>query len=241
MGSGNDFLNSLESMKLELMSKWEIETLRFAALSLKASSPTIHHEMKLMMLDELTGIMSGKAHAKDKLALRLFRHYIFCAGDFMLTIDDMRHMNTDDPMGGPIDLKYESWESKDKSAVFRPEWNKAMMDAGSKSVPFSGNVHWVWDNGAISTYRVDYEGSMRSATDYDIDTTFWTGRVSYFDRFDLDPRWTWSPANPQGRTDTGERRTRIGYILNLGTDFDIKSPWMNAKQHVTDGSLVLLN
>lgn len=239
--TGDDFLNTLKTLKLELMPRWEVQLLRLAAARLKSNSPPIAVGMKLMLDNELIGTMNGQGHAKDKLAVRLFKHYLYSSGDFTLNVDDMRYMNTADPMGGSIDLRYDTYEDRDMGRPIRSEWNNATIEAMFKVVPFSGHVHWGWDNGAISTYRVNYDGMMRTATELNFDTTEWTGRVNYFDRFDLDPRWTWSPADPQGRSASGERRTRIGFILDLGTDFDIKSPWINAKQGVSDKSLVLLN
>jgi hypothetical protein len=149
----------------------------------------------------------------------LFDHYLYKSGDpFTLTFDDMKHMLGDAVKLGHIDLRREAFNTTN----WNPAWSKACSEAKKTKKPqdFSGKLLWAWDNGAIGNYTVKYAGQVHANGG----DCLWGGLVTYYDRFDLDPRWGWSPANPQGRTDGGERRTRIGYMLDLGWDFDILTP-----------------
>ena len=233
MGS---FFEDLESAQLEKKSRMEIEILRSICAQIKSSSPMAASAMKAALERKLIG---PGGHASDELAKRMFIHYLYRSGDFTLTIDDMKMMNSDrtgDFAPGPISLKLDDYNETSN----RAEWNKGVTDAMTRPVDSSGSIVWVWDNGAISSYKVHYKGKFQALTANDADSVEWRGSVSFSDRFDLDPRWNWSPSNPQGRSAGGERRTRIGYILDLGTDFNMVSPWISAKQGALEKTLTLL-
>lgn len=230
------FLDDLEAMQLEKKSRMEIEILRGMCAKIKATAPLTTQAMKAALDFKLTG---PKGHASDGLARRMFKHYLYRSGEFTLAVEDMKAMNSDttgDFAPGPINLKLDDYNE----TANRSEWNNAVSAAMTRPVDFSGSIVWVWDNGAISSYKVHYKGQFEALVPNDADTVEWRGVVSFSDRFDLDPRWNWSPANKQGRSAEGERRTRIGYILDLGTDFDMVSPWIAAKQHTMEKTLTLL-
>lgn len=232
--SDNALISALKSQKLELMPQYQVIGLRLGVEAAKSQSAAATMAMKAAMLNELVG---PGGHAKDDLAKRLFQHYIFGAGlPFNLTVADMQTMNSSAGSLSPgrIDLRKTHWQDKN----IRKEWTAAMK-AASKNPPYSGKVVWVWDDGAIANYTVNYEGkAMRSGTSPK-SPAVWCGRVQFIDRFDLDPRWGWSPTNQQSRTQLGERRTRIGYVLNLGTDFNILSPWTGGMQGENEPGLTL--
>jgi len=56
--------------------------------------------------------------------------------------------------------------------------------------------------------------------------TAFKGKMTFSDRFDLDPIYSGIHRSPEG-----ERRTRIGYILALGTDFNVTSDTAIIYQH----------
>jgi hypothetical protein len=134
----------------------------------------------------------------------------------------------------PVDIR-----KIDKFGNDNPRFQTACTNAQSSGMPqdYSGQLGWVYDNGAIANYNVNYSGRVRERSG----SFVWEGTVDFADRFDLDPRWTWSATNTQGRSALGERRTRLGYILNLGTDFDIKSAKTRASQESDDKSISFLD
>jgi hypothetical protein len=52
--------------------------------------------------------------------------------------------------------------------------------------------------------------------------------VSFSVSFDFDPIWDWSEKSY--RSAEGERRVRLAYIVNLGTDYDVTSVRAYARQ-----------
>lgn len=217
-------IDDLKNVKWEEQSRTAIETERLMVAGYKITIPFAARIMKVFLRKELDG------HASDALASRMFAHYLDGGGeDFTLTLDEMRAMNA-----AKIDLRVKG----QMEPTVNPEWTAACARARATGLPqaYVGKAHWVWDNGAISTYLVTYSGQVSALGG----VCEWRGQVDFFDRFDLDPRWTWSPTNPQGRSRGGERRTRIGYILNLGTDYDMKSPKVITSQKETDPAISLL-
>jgi hypothetical protein len=188
--------------------------------------------LREILREQLIGV---GGHAKDDLAVRLFNHYLDKRGaDFALTIADIKLMNSPAiPVPGPIDIRKNSWQDPG----IRLEWSKQLALAKSTKTPqdYSGSVLWVWDNGAIANYTVKYVGKVSVSKKGVVE---WNGNVVFSDRFDLDPRWNWSPSTPGGRSRRGERRTRIGYMLNLGTDFNIIGPTAEAIQRASAKHLV---
>jgi hypothetical protein len=192
------------------------------------------------------GLIQMKPHARDQLAVRMFRHYLNSAGqDFTLTLADMKAMNIPTKsMNGTGAIKTPQIDIRNKNEKtvnpdFAAACGRANISASGKGEPYSGKLLWGWDNGAISTYTVNYTGTISSAMAMGGFCT-WTGTVEFVDRFDMDPIWGWSPQNQGGRVAHGERRTRIGYILNLGTDFDVKSPKAKVSQGENDLCITFL-
>jgi hypothetical protein len=229
----SSFLDDLEEIQLETKSRFEIEGLRVTCAAVKFRSPEARIAMKLCMDHKLLG---PGGNARDDLAKRMCRHYLYGNGDFNLTIEDMKWMNsgrTEFSSEGPINLRVEDYGE----VVPRKEWNDAVFEAETKNVPFSGALVWGWDNGAIASYKVHYAGVMHRDAAGSVE---WRGTVAFTDRFDLDPRWGWTPNNPQGRTALGERHTRMGYIVDVGHDYDVRSEWISAKQGARENALTLL-
>ncbi len=230
MSVADGIIKRLKEIKWEEKSQSEIDSERGAVRLLKNNVPWIVPELKNMLRNELTG---PGGHAGDDLAKRMFNHYLDDSGqDFVLTLEDMKSMNRQDPRMAPqggIDIR-----KKDVDAA-NPDFVTACLNAISSRSPqdYNGRLLWGWDNGAISTYTINYAGKVTATGG----GCTWKGTVDYFDRFDLDPRWGWSPSNKQGRSRGGERRTRIGYILSLGVDFDMKSPKANVSQKDSDSAL----
>jgi hypothetical protein len=231
MSVAEAIIKRLKNVKWEDQWQIEIEGERASLATAKVMQPGLALKLKEMLRNELAG---PGGHAGDQLAVRLFNHYLDDSGQtFVLTLDDMKAMSQPAARMSPkgIDL-----HNKDDSTV-NPDFESAWRTAIATQTPqdYSGSRFCGWDDGAISTYTVKYTGKITA-----MDTHCkWAGTVEYFDRFDLDPRWGWSPSNTQGRTAEGERRTRIGYILSVGTDFDIKSPKANAWQKETDATITL--
>jgi len=185
------------------------------------------------------GLYNQKPHARDQLAVRLFRHYLNGNGkSFVLTLADMKAMNTPTKsLNGTGSIKtpqidIRNKDEKTENPDFTNACRRADISGFGKGVAYNGKLSWGWDNGAISSYTVNYSGTVTSGT-VKGDCT-WTGTVDFADRFDFDPIWTWSPSNHGWRSANGERRTRIGYILNLGMDFDITSKKANVSQGEND-------
>jgi len=222
MSIAKRIIDALKDVKWEEKSQSEIDAKKLEFAALKISVPLLVPVAKHFLRNELTG---PGGHAKDELAKRMFDHYLDEDGKlFVLTLDDMKAMNANG-----IDIR-----NKDTSTV-NPDFAVACSKAKAAGTAqdYSGKLHWVWDNGSIANYTVHYAGQITAAGG----VCKWEGVVDYFDRFDLDPRWGWTPSNPQGRSRGGERRTRIGYILDLGTDYDVKSPKARTWQRETDKAI----
>ncbi|MGL4550593.1 MAG: hypothetical protein ACRC33_05355 [Gemmataceae bacterium] len=215
----DDVIKKLKDTPWEEQSRAAVEAERITIKGVKIAVPFSVPIMKKFLRDQLAG------HAKDDIAKRMFAHYLDGSGqDFFLTLDDMKSMNNG------IDLRAKGLN--DRAA--KPEWTAACTAARAGTpADYSGRLHWGWDNGAIANYSVLYKGTVTATGGVCV----WAGQVEFFDRFDLDPRWGWSPSNQQGRSKGGERRTRIGYILDLGTDYDMKSPKADATQGENDSAL----
>jgi hypothetical protein len=236
----NDWANKSKQEVLDARSLWR------QAYAIPLGGPAFRWECRNILEFVLIGtpyfvpigLYNQKPHARDQLAVRLFRHYLNGGGkSFALTLADMKAMNTPTTSmngTGAIKTPHIDIRNKDEKTVnpdFAPACRRADISASGKEA-YSGQLSWGWDNGAISTYTINYSGTITSGT-VTGDCT-WTGTVEFVDRFDFDPIWTWSPSNHGWRTANGERRTRIGYILNLGMDFDITSPKANASQGEND-------
>ena len=63
------------------------------------------------------------------------------------------------------------------------------------------------------------------------------GEMSFRDTFDFDPHWNWTPAD--ARTARGERRTRIAYMLAVGTNFKVSSATANVKQWANSSAVAI--
>jgi hypothetical protein len=230
----DDIIKKLKETKWEEESKATIVGMRGTIAIVKQTTPgnIVTPILREILREQLVG---AGGHAKDDLAIRLFNHYLDKRGaDFALTIVDIKNMNSPAiPVPGPIDIRKNSWQDPG----VRVEWSKQVALAASAKTPqnYSGSVLWAWDNGAIANYTVKYTGKVSVSKAGVVE---WLGQVIFFDRFDLDPRWNWSPSTPGGRSRRGERRTRIGYMLNLGTDFDIIGPTAEASQSSSAKHLV---
>lgn len=221
MGAAEDIIKELKETAWEEKSQLTIDSFRLMVAGVKFKSPSARLLMMGFLRQEL------EKHASDDLAKRLFNHYLGGGGkDFTLTLGDMVHMNSDERVRGHIDIRTTEFGSP--NPAFESACTSAKAGRGIQD--YSGRLHWIWDNGAISTYTVIYAGRIKLINN----VCQWKGGVEFFDRFDLDPRWGWSESNKQGRSRGGERRTRIGYILALGSDFDIKSPQASVVQQETD-------
>lgn len=218
----DDIVKTLKETEWEEESKATILSLRYTIAASKISilGQIAIPKLKQLLRDQLIG---KNGHAKDKLAARLFDHYLYKGGaTYQLSMEDMNLMNTRISTHiGPIDIRKYSYQSP----AIKPEWHAAIAKAKvtKKAQKYSGSLLWVWDNGAIANYTVKYTGSASVSRK---GVVKWEGHAQFIDRFDMDPRWNWSESTPGGRSRGGERRTRIGYMLNLGDDFDIRS--MNA-------------
>lgn len=230
----DEIVKKIKETKWEKESKATIVLMRSTITVLKQTMPgaIVTPVLREVLRDQLVGV---GGHAKDGLAIRLFNHYLDKRGaDFALTIVDIKWMNDlAIPVPGPIDIRKNSWQDPG----VRIEWTKQLRLAKSTNTPqvYSGSVLWAWDNGAIANYTVKYVGNVSVSKAGVVE---WSGHVEFSDRFDLDPRWNWSPSTPGGRSRRGERRTRIGYMLNLGTDFNIIGPKAEAIQRASAKHLV---
>ncbi len=236
----DELINEIKNTKWERKSPATIKNMRETIALLKITTPGIvlTPMLKEILREQLIGPKGHKfpkGHARDKLAVRLFNHYLDKRGaDFALTMADYFLMNSGAiSVPGPIDIRKKSWQAPGPA----PEWINQLTRAKTtiKSQYYSGSLLWGWDDGAIANYTVRYKGVILKTKTGAFE---WKGRVVFYDRFDLDPRWNWSPAHQGGRSALGERRTRIGYMLNLGTDFKIIGPTAEATQLATASHLV---
>jgi hypothetical protein len=132
--------------------------------------------------------------------------------------------NSIDPVTGPVDIRKNKWMDYTENMRWR-DARKKLKDTGESQV-YAGSVLWVYANGAILNYWIHYAGHIWLNYEGGIE---WHGRVIFDDRFDFNPNWGWSETKKNGgRSNIGERRTRIAYMLNLGNDFDIKSATVEA-------------
>jgi hypothetical protein len=239
-------IDVIKNEKWEIRSRTDIEMQRYTIKLAKISTPLLSRMLTEYMRTELIG---PKAHAQDKLAERLFVHYLDEDGsDFMLTLEDMKYMNSavklHDMVTPAIDLRVKDTRTK----LPNPAWGAACTQAEATGIPqnYAGRLLSHIDNGAISAYTVKYSGQVKQTRQFRRSwepkatgnvACAWEGAVEYYDRFDLDPRWDWSPSNREGRSPGGERRTRIGYILDVGTDFDMISPKANVFQREFDSAI----
>lgn len=235
----DEIISEIKNTKWEEKSRSEIDTYRRRVAALKmapaATSPIGPMVLNMVLKEILRDQLIGKAgHAKDQIAIRMFNHYLDGGGaKFTLSVSEMRLMAAGKKGVGPVDLRKKTWTKPD----INPKWTKQLSAARKSGKPakYSGSLLWGFDNGAIANYTVNYDGAITAAKGKEQ----WAGYVDYYDRFDLDPRWSWSPGNPQGRSRGGERRTRIGYILNLGTDYDVTSEKAKAVQQIKNNVVSL--
>src|SRR5262249_14780202 len=159
----------------ELKSKQEVQDARWLWAQAYAV-PGFRMASKNILQGVLTGtpivlppIIVTTPHARDQLAVRMFNHYLNNAGkDFMLTLADMQAMNTPTKsINGTGNIKTPEIDirNKDENTV-NPDFAAAcgranISDSGKEA--YSGKLLWGWDNGAISSYTINYSGTITSA------------------------------------------------------------------------------
>lgn len=217
---------------LEEKSRWQIDMARSAARTIKFLTPEAGTAISTAMREVLRLI------ERSALAGRIFDHYIAGRGaTYTLTDRDVREL-AGEATYLPLDIRRASFQDSRP----RQEWLDTLAAnrrEPGRLVPYIGRTHWATENGAMANYTFLYEGAygefpISPQLQPACTVPMWQGFVRVYDRFDLDPRWTWSPANPGGRSAMGERQTRVGYILEAGTDFDITSPQIYAWQRPND-------
>jgi RHS repeat-associated protein len=226
---GLDVIQSIKDVEWENSSRVSVEAARTAVSAVKYPMLPI---LKLVLEGQLIG---PGGHAKDAIAVMLFKNYLYGNVDpWELTLGDMQSMNSG-ALGPRIDIRKAGWDAKEVSEVWKSTLAAAKASICTE-VPYSVVVPWVWDNGAIANYLVHASGSIK-CTSTDSSKCRWRGTLKFTDRFDLNPNWGY----PSGhRSAGGERRTRIGYILSIGNDFDITSVDATARQGAND-SWVTIN
>ena len=214
-----NIIQKAKNTQWEKMPREIIESYRDDIRQVK-SIPGIEKQMREILRQQLTG---RGGHAQDNLAVRIFNHYLLRSGNpLILSLPDIKYIMT-----YRVNIK-KIWGGNQKSSTSK--WDKSIKEV--KSHPritkfYSGKSHNVMNNGAIAKYTTYFHGLIFPDTDED---GIWKGFVRFYDRFDLDPHWDWATSRKRSRTAGGERRTRIGYMLDLGKDFDIHSNWVQARQ-----------
>ncbi len=169
-----------------------------------------------------------RAAEHSALAGRIFDHYLYgTGGDYRLSVRDVRDLALHGSIT-PWDLRRAAYNA----AGPREEWielESAYQRQPTRIRRYHGRYQAATENGAMAKYAVRFEGvfgdlPISPNLTRACSVTMWQGFVRIYDRFDLNPHWGWSPSNNYGRSAAGEQQTRIGYILNLGHDFDIVSP-----------------
>ena len=223
-----EIIERIKNTEWEKMSKAKIDAYRAVVFLFKVRFGFTRPLLVAALYNEL------KKHASDRFALNLFQHYLGKAGKrYSLPLAGMKYISSNTAglsPHGSLDIRYNDYAKGIRSEFVS---KCRQVKRSGKKQEYSGTTLRVWDNGAISTYTVAYQGYLQRTTK----GCEWSGKVRFYDRFDLNPRWNWSPSNNQGRSPGGERRTRIGYILNLGTDFDIYSVIAEASQGERDSEI----
>jgi hypothetical protein len=231
-------IDKLKNTAWETKPEDDIKRYRYNMKALKIQIPGISLVLKEFLRAEMNkppdptdpnkgGINGGP------LAKKLFDQYFDKGGaDYTLTRDEMASMNQNPHPA--IDIKKTNWVNKTSN----PKFDTACLNAQKLGGPqdYTGDMAWACENGAIAQYVVHYTGTVTAANG----TCTWEGTVRFEDRFNLDPFWKWSATNKGGRSVTGERQTRIGYILNLGDDFNIKSVTANVYQRQYQSGITFL-
>ncbi|HVS38163.1 MAG TPA: hypothetical protein VMS17_21570 [Gemmataceae bacterium] len=106
MSVTDDIIQKLKEREWEDLSPPELMAERTNMTALKAIVPALRPNLQNQQHNELNG---PSGHAGDELAKRMFNHYLDDAGQlFVLTLDDMKSMNTKDPRMAPqggIDIR----------------------------------------------------------------------------------------------------------------------------------------
>ena len=223
--------NRILNTKWELKPKEEIEALRAKIAKFKQAHPEYVALAKTFLQVEA----SARAQFDD-IADRMLKLYfgdpVKARRGFELSIADMQRMASNSAGKGGA-----RGDPSDRiSLATHADWATRCEEAISTGSPvrFNGTINGVWDNGTIGNFTVTFNGTIQRSKDPDTGQwiALWTGTVKFTDRFDFDPWWNWSKSNADTakRTAEGERRTRIGYMLDLGTDFNVVSEVAEATQ-----------
>jgi hypothetical protein len=217
----------LKEIKWELLPRPLIDMVKTQIAVDKITQPGLTQVLKELLRNELNIPADQGGIKGSTLAGRLFKHYLDDNGQlYKLTVDEMKSMTH---FRG-IDIRdMNFWNRRN------PNFDTACQNAQLFGAPwdYSGSLSWVCKNGAIGNYVVNYAGTITAGGG----RFKWEGKVNFKDRFDLDPIWGWTAKKNGGRNDLGERQTRIGYMLALGTDFDIKSPDVSTWQYSDENHL----
>lgn len=221
--------------------KWETKS----QVEIDAYKSIVREALKLpyarVMAKEVL-LLAIMQSARDYLDGLLFTHYIHGRGKtYNLTDVNLRHILTGLPPGRPVDLSLTDYTDNKQ----RKEWLDAFAAVRAdrdKRIDYSGTMNWSYGGNALGNHAVIYKGVIAWQAPNALVQNgpvfpMWMGKITVRDRFDLDPHWDWSPANLGGRSEIGERRTRIGYILDLGTDFDITGPEVLGVQVMFDRAI----
>jgi hypothetical protein len=228
----DDVINKIKNVKWEEKNKAEIDVFKGAIVILK-QFPWIKSMFREILYGQLTG---PGGHAKDALAERLFANYLYGSIDpWKLELSDMQNMNSG-RWGLKIDIRMVSYENQTISPLWERQLEASKEQLLQKVSYDRKELSWAWDNGAIAKYNIKAQGFITCSR---LAGYQWEGTLEFEDRFDLDPNW--NHATKPERSEKGERRTRIGYMLNIGKDFNMRSVKANAIQNASQNHVIILD
>jgi hypothetical protein len=207
----------------ELKSQTEIDRLRTAAqVYEKKYAFLLPMARKALMLQWL----KDEPYADD-LGKRMMDNYFAAPGQqkkpFVLTLADMKFIAANRPNKNGTQTDF----NHTLSLTEAPGWNEACEEALSTGKPqtFNGTFVAQWNDGALGSFTVHFEGTI---TPQNAKLAVWEGTIWFTRLFTFAPNWDY-PSNKH-RSHAGEQRTRIAYILSLGTDYEVTSVHATAVQ-----------
>ena len=219
-----ELLKSIEETEFEKWSKTELDTLKVTVAVLK-TQPGVSYILKEILRKKAL----DRPGLLDAVGIYMTNHYFDKGGStYNLGSNYVREMLAPGAKkllgsvptllksrNGPMNAPLAGSIATSQSSPGRP-------------IKVQGTVYWIWSNGAISNYDLNYDGWICSSTSRE---TRWGGSVNIKDKYDMDPDFSGAKRN-----DIGERRTRIGYILSVGTDYKVISPNVNAYENFSAGT-----
>jgi len=230
--SVNKLVEKIKRIKWERRSEFEVKAYRTLLFGMKASTPLIIPILKKILKEQL------KIHGKDDIAHDMFKHYFDGGGErYTLTVEQMKQMSTGTgKRGQKIDVRRTIISHRRINPKFTEAVRKALRTG--KRVPYSVHINpWGWDNGSIGNYEINIKGEICPK---DKRRYVFFGTMNFSDTFDFNPNWNYSKSKVKFRTPRGERRTRIGYVLSLGTDFKVDSKTLDIYQNSGDKHMTII-